>query len=271
MKRFLTVFSILVVLTVVFAVCFPVSSAKYVGKTDTYTMTVYSEYENRYRYTNGVQTFTVEVAGYYYIESWGGDGGRGGGYRAGLLGTGKKSGGFGGTAAKEAGLYYLEPGTLYIYVGSAGGSATQAGGGGSGGTAGGNGSSFGLGAAGGNSNLVAGGGIADYYCGAGGGGGAASFISTASNNIAASLIVSGGAGGGGGGSSFLKIYVYPLSAANDFPGYAAPVIPGRTPSNVSRTNANGYAWIQYLGARHPGDVQGTHEEKGIDSGYVNLN
>ena len=118
MKKFKNIILVAIIVTISMAVLFPSSFAKYKGKTQDYTVTVYSQFANTYYYTNAVQEFVVPVDGYYYIESWGGNGGRGGN-----KGSGQGTGGAdGGIAQKAAGIYYLtRDTTIYIYVGSAGG------------------------------------------------------------------------------------------------------------------------------------------------------
>jgi hypothetical protein len=146
------------------------------------------------------QTFTVSKTGYYYIEVWGGNGGKGGDSNADIIGSlPAGDGGGGGTALPIRGLYFFSAGNaLNIQVGSAGGNgqngidATSDRNPGTGGVA----TWFGNGRTGGY-------GSGAYYStshagSGGGGGGAASGVllnGTALSNI---LIASGGGGGGGG-------------------------------------------------------------------------
>jgi len=206
--------------------------------------------------------------------------------RNGIAGNG--GGGGGGGAARSKGTSTGSGGQ-----GGSGGTMSQnntgsgaVGGGGGGGqgstnnvadaSRGGNGGGATGGAAVSNSNTSSGGGplqggnglTASGWCGGGGGG----YTGGASGAYASTGGGSGGSGGGGGGSSYLKAWVYPLSTitAANFPGYAAPSIPSLVPGNMPSYVENGYVWIFYLGARHPGDTTNGFDEKGIDSGYVNL-
>jgi len=47
---------------------------------------------------------------------------------------------------------------------------------------------------------------------------------------------------------------------------------GQTSPTISVSYGNGYVWIMYLGARHPGDTQAITPEKGIadSGGYVDI-
>ncbi|MDL2265256.1 hypothetical protein LJC57_02375 [Parabacteroides sp. OttesenSCG-928-G07] len=142
-------------------------------------------------------SFTIPKSGYYYIEAWGGDGGRGGrSYQNDTQSPG-------GIAQKISGLYYLNEGTSFsLYIGSAGVSkpAGRAEGSGAGAAGGTNGFAYGAGGSGGQGHqhdLYS-----SQYSGAGGGGGAGTFVFAGGTSLPANLlIVSGGGGGSGGGSS----------------------------------------------------------------------
>jgi len=144
--------------------------------------------------TAGVYEYNVPVSGYYYIETWGGNGGRGGG----------TAGGDGGTSQLQSGLFYFDAGDkLYVQVGAAGanggsGSGSSGGSAGAGGGVGGGAVPFGSGFAGG----AGGGASIPASGGGGGGGGAASGVMLNSTGVSSIIIASGGGGGGaasGGG------------------------------------------------------------------------
>lgn len=152
---------------------------------------------------NTDDTFTITKSGYYFIEAWGGDGGKGGegsNNRDNIVYGGSK-----GAGLRQNGLFYFEAGnTLNVQVGTAGSNGTDNGftlgtahrDGGTGGN-GGTGTWFGNGYRGGNGGR---GGISYTGGGAGGGGGAASGVLKGGTAISNIIIASGGGGGGGGGS-----------------------------------------------------------------------
>ncbi len=145
----------------------------------------------------------VTKPGYYYIETWGGDGGNGGKVGGGNEGVA----GAGGKGLRQAGLFYFSGNTtLYVQVGTAGGnggngvdgstfSNVPGGSGGSGGV----GQWFGSGHAGGaGGNSPSG---TSYNSGSGGGGGgSASGVLSGGIGVPNIIIASGGGGGGGGNS-----------------------------------------------------------------------
>ena len=134
--------------------------------------------------------FTTTVAGYYYIEAWGGNGGSGRGGRP------------GGVSQKISGLYQLASGvSINVYVGSAGEgtSATNGGAQPAGGT---NGSLYGNGGAGGNGGNAGSGLFPGDPGGKGGAGGAGTLVFMNGTSFPSNLrLVAGGAGGGGGSAS----------------------------------------------------------------------
>ena len=136
-------------------------------------------------------TVRIPRTGYYYIEAWGGDGGKGG------KGDTQTSGqSVGGEAQRIGGLYYLTAGnTLHLYIGTSGVSKQSGaqGGSGTGGAGGTNGFSYGSGGSGGQGYKHS---LLSNWSGAGGGGGAGTFVQN-NTNI---MLVSGGGGGSGGGS-----------------------------------------------------------------------
>lgn len=132
------------------------------------------------RYAQSSQ-FTVTTSGYYYVEAWGGNGGKG-------TSIGSRSGGTGGIGATVRGLYqFTEGDVISVQVGGAGKDASgmSRGDAGTGSYGLGNGGYGGSGFDGGHTDGAA-----------GGGGGAASGV--ARNGTA--VVVAGGGGGGGGGS-----------------------------------------------------------------------
>ena len=94
----------------------------------------------------GTTSFTTTIAGYYYIEAWGGNGGAGNGGRP------------GGSSQKIEGLYYFSAGsTVDLYVGTAGAGNLGTGGGAPQPLGGTNGSSYGAGGNGGTGGTGGGG------------------------------------------------------------------------------------------------------------------
>ncbi len=164
------------------------------GKPYSITIGIYETFTEPF--TETYEAWPVPAKGYYYIETWGGNGGAGNG------GGQYQQAGAGGTAVLQPGLFYFNGAeNLYIQVGTAGvvgstNSDITGGGGGIGGV----GQWFGSGGTGGSggdgrdplvgSNIGGGGG--------GGGGGAASGVLLGGTTTGNIIVASGGGGGGGG-------------------------------------------------------------------------
>jgi len=194
----------------------------------------------------GSMNFTTTIAGYYFIEAWGGDGGNGGS-TTGLMSD--SNGGSGNIGQRRVGLYSLNADeTIYVQVGTAGGHGgdNNGAGSGSGGAAGtaGIGTYFGAGYIGGKG----GDGSSFAWTGGagGGGGGAASGVLLNGTGVANIIMASGGAGGGGGGSATNKGGNGGITGANGGGGDG-----GASGGNDwSTTTTNGIAFGN--GQRHDG-------------------
>ena len=196
MKKTKMILAAAIAIITVIAVFSPLSSAKYVGRSNTDYMVTFGASAV---FIAAKTPITIPKNGYYYIEAWGGNGGDGGSSIGGSLGSGY--GGTGGTAQPQTGLFYFqENDKLYIQAGPAGAIGgtigSNSGTGAAGGTAA-TGLYFGSGYSGGNG----GNGYGSYVGGGGGGaGGAASGVLLNGTNPSNIIIASGGGGGAGAGA-----------------------------------------------------------------------
>lgn len=189
-------------LIIVFLVVFLSFSFNFVNTTESKYREITPNYkihliENQFEvfnFTGNEQIYEIPVSGFYYVSTWGGNGGLGGrGQSSSLVQSA------GGISQEISGVYYFTAGEkLYIYVASAGVSAPSGNGTGTGFAGGTNGLNIG------NNSGHGGQGGAGYkhlvqsnYSGAGGGGGAGTFILKQSQQINSILLASAGGGGGG--------------------------------------------------------------------------
>ncbi|MDL2255426.1 hypothetical protein LJC38_02445 [Parabacteroides sp. OttesenSCG-928-K15] len=199
-------------------------------------------------------SFTVTKSGYYYIEAWGGDGGKGGRSYQNDTQTA------GGVAQKVSGLYYLNAGTSFsLYIGSAGVSkpAGISAGSGAGATGGTNGLANGGGGSGGDGyrhpNTLFNG---SQYSGAGGGGGAGTFVFAGGTSLPANLLIVSGGGGGSGGGSANSLGSYSIGGKGGNAGTG-----GSTSENGDQaTNSGGQGATTFTDA--PTGGNGTNGGKG---------